>query len=155
MNNHFLGELHIILFIFSFIWRYFDFVIKFCFFKTDINFLMKLMFVVVDVWFCRLSSLAFLILAYLINLLHHFLLHWFICFVGYIFVHTPVFLKDTWNFCVFLSVPHFVENYAKIVDERGRNITDCTRRLHITEPPCFLYWLLLDGTVPPQIFMEN
>ena len=27
------GELQVILFIFSFIWRYFDFVIKFCFIK--------------------------------------------------------------------------------------------------------------------------
>ena len=33
VNNHFFGELQVILFIFSFIWRYFDFVIKFCFLK--------------------------------------------------------------------------------------------------------------------------
>ena len=40
------------------------------------------------------------------------------------------FLKKTWaflgfaenNFWVFLSVPHLVDNYAKIVDGRGRNL---------------------------------
>ena len=86
------------------------------------------MFVVV-VWFCRSCSLAFLISAYLINLMHHFLLHWLICFGGYLFVHTPIFfLKNTWTFCVFLSVPHLVDNYAKIADERGRNLM-CDRTL--------------------------
>ena len=80
------------------------------------------MFVVVVVWFCRSSSLAFLISAYLINLMHHFLLHWVICFVDYfLFIH-HFFLKNTWIFCVFLSIPHLVDNYAKIVDERGRNL---------------------------------
>ena len=34
VNNHFFsGELQVILIIFSFIWHYFDFVIKFCFLK--------------------------------------------------------------------------------------------------------------------------
>ena len=44
-------------------------------------------------------------------------------------VHTE-FLKKTWaflgfaknNFWVFLSVPHLVDNYAKIADRRGRNL---------------------------------
>ena len=31
-------------------------------------------------------------------------------------------------FCVFPSVPHLVDNYAKIVDERGRNFM-CDRTL--------------------------
>ena len=75
------------------------------------------MFVVVF-WFCRSSSLAFLKSSYLINLIHHFLLHWVICFGGYLFVHTPVFFSNT---PVFLSVTHLVHNYAKIVDEWGRN----------------------------------
>ena len=85
------------------------------------------MFVVV-VWFCRSCSLAFLISAYLINLMHLFLLHWVICFGGYLFVHTPVFFNNTWIFCVFLSVPHLVDKYTKIVDERGRNLM-CDRTL--------------------------
>ena len=46
------------------------------------------------------------------------------------------FLKKTWaflgfaknNLWVFLSVPHLVDNYAKIVDERGRNFM-CHRTL--------------------------
>ena len=46
------------------------------------------------------------------------------------------FLKKTWaflgfaknNFWVFLSVPHLVDNYAKIVDGRGRNLM-CHRTL--------------------------
>ena len=58
------------------------------------------MFAVV-VWFCRSSSLAFLISAYLINLIYRFLLHWVICFGGYLFVHTPIFLKNTWIFMFF------------------------------------------------------
>ena len=46
------------------------------------------------------------------------------------------FLKKTWaflgfaknKFWVFLSVPHLVDNYAKIVDGRGRNLM-CHRTL--------------------------
>ena len=53
--------------------------------------------------------------------MHHFLTQWVICFGGYLFVHTPIFSKYL-NFCVFLSGPHLLDNYAKIVDERGRNI---------------------------------
>ena len=85
------------------------------------------MFVVV-VWFCRSSSLAFFISTYLINLMHHFLLHWVLCFGGYLFVYRPVFLKNTSIFIIFLSVPHLVDNYAKILDEGGRNHL-CNRTL--------------------------
>ena len=52
------------------------------------------------------------------------------------------FLKKNWaflgfaknNFWVFLSVPHLVDNYAKIVDGRGRNLM-CHRTLpsHLVE----------------------
>ena len=59
----------------------------------------------------------FLNTAHLINLTHPFLLHWVICFGGYLFVQTPVFVNNTWIFCVFPSVPYLVDNYAKIVDE--------------------------------------
>ena len=37
-------------------------------------------------------------------------------------------MKNTWIFCVFPSVPHLVVNYAKIVDDRGRNLI-CGRTL--------------------------
>ena len=86
--------------------------------------------IVVVVWFCRSSSLAFLISSYLIILIlmHHFLLHWVICLGGYLFVHLPVFFEKHLTFCVFLSVPHLVDNYAKIVDERVRNLM-CDRTL--------------------------
>ena len=60
-------------------------------FKTDTKFLMQLMFVVVVVWYCCCSWLFFLILAYVINLMHHFLLHWVICFGGYLFVRKTIF----------------------------------------------------------------
>ena len=72
---------------------------------------------VVVIWFCCSSWLAFLVLAYLINLIHHVLVHWVICFGSYLFFHTPFFLEKYLNFCGFLSVPHFVDNYAKIKDE--------------------------------------
>ena len=77
----FFSELQVILFSFSFFWRYFDFVVA---------------------WFCCSSWLAFLLLAYLMNLMHYLLLHWVICFGGCLFVHTPiVFLKNTWVFGIF------------------------------------------------------
>ena len=56
-------------------------------------------------WFCCSSWLAFLIMADLINLIWHFLLHWSVCFGGDLFVHTPIFLKKTLSFgvlCLFL-----------------------------------------------------
>ena len=113
------------------------------------------MFVVV-VWFCRLSSLAFLISTYLINLMHHFLLLsyllWRLSFRSY----TSFFLKNTWIFCVFPSVPHLVDNYAKIVDERGRNLM-CDRslpsRLVCFKPGCW-NWLNENSTLPCKTFQS-
>ena len=126
----FSGELQVILFIFSFIWRYFDVVIKFFFKRT--NFLMELMFVVV-VWFCRSSSLAFLISAYLINLMHHFLLHWIICFGGYLFVHTPVFFFEKYlNFLCFSICSSFGRQLCQNCGWAG---SEPYVRSHITEPP--------------------
>ena len=55
------------------------------------------------------------------------LLYWIICFRGYLFVHTP-FFGNYLNFWGFLSVPHLVDNYAEIEDERGRNLV-CNRTL--------------------------
>ena len=39
-----------------------------------------------------------------------------------------IFFEKYLNFGVFLSVPHLVDNYNKIVDERGRNLL-CDRTL--------------------------
>ena len=93
------------------------------------------MFVVVVVWFCCSSWLPFLILTYYSILMHQCLLHWIICFGGCLIVHTEFFGKDLGffgirkkHFWVFLSVPHLVDNYAKIVDGRGRNFM-CHRTL--------------------------
>ena len=52
------------------------------------------------------------------------------------FIHN--FFEKYLIFGVFLSVPHLVDNYAKIVDERGRNlICDCTL-------PTFLVFLKVE-----------
>ena len=59
------------------------------------------MFVVIVVWFCCSSRLAFLIMADLINLMRNFLLHWVICHACDFFVHTHFLLKNT--------VPHLVD----------------------------------------------
>ena len=62
---------------------------------------MWLMFVAV-VWFCCFSWLDFLLFAFLICLMHHFLFHWVICLGGYLFVQTPIFFwKKTCIFRVF------------------------------------------------------
>ena len=91
------------------------------------------MFVVVVVLFCCSSWLAFLILAYRINLMHHFYAtELFALEAIFQFMHIffekyllGVFLGFFW---VFVSVPHLVDSYAKIVDERGRNLM-CDRTL--------------------------
>ena len=95
------------------------------------------MFVVV-VWFCRSSSLAFLISAYLINLMHRFLLHWVICFGGYLFVHTPVsfFLKNTWFFLCFPICSPFGRQLCQNCGWAG---SEPYVQSHITEPPCWYY----------------
>ena len=126
-SHIFFGELQIILFKFSFFWSYFDFV-KFCFFKTDIKFLMKLMFVVVA-WFCCSSWLAFLLLAYLMNLMHHLLLHRVICFGDSLFVHTPiVFFEKKLGFSICSSFGR------QLCQNFGWAGSEPYVRSHITEP---------------------
>ena len=98
------------------------------------------MFVVVVVWFCCSTWLAFLILAYHSNQLHQFFcsselfaMEAILSFIHNFFWKLLVLFWVFWdsqknNFCVFLSVPHLVDNYAKIVDGRGRNLM-CHRTL--------------------------
>ena len=86
---------------------------------------------VVVVCFWRSSWLAFLILTYYINLMHQFLtplsyLLWRLSYRSYRIFWKRLFPKN--NFWVFLSVPHLLDNYAKIVDGRGRNFM-CHRTL--------------------------
>ena len=86
---------------------------------------------VVVVCFWRSSWLAFLILTYYIKLMHQFLtplsyLLWRLSYRSYKIFWKRLFAKN--NFWVFLSVPHLLDNYAKIVDGRGRNFM-CHRTL--------------------------
>ena len=57
---------------------------------------------------------------------------WRLSFCSY----TIFFLEKYSNFWGFLSVPHLVDNYAKIVDERGRSVPYV--RLQITERPALI-----------------
>ena len=86
---------------------------------------------VVVVCFWRSSWLAFLILTYYIKLMHQFLtplsyLLWRLSYRSYRIFWKRLFAKN--NFWVFLSVPHLLDSYAKIVDGRGRNFM-CHRTL--------------------------
>ena len=59
------------------------------------------------------------------NLMHHFYsteLFALEAIFSFIHQHTPFFFEKYLNFWGFLSVPHLVDNYAEIVDERGRNL---------------------------------
>ena len=88
------------------------------------------MFVVIVVWFCCSSWLAFLVMANLINLMLHFLTS--LCYQRWrlFFINISVWKILDWIFGGFLSVPHLVDIYAKNVDERVRNFM-CKRTLPI------------------------
>ena len=112
----------------------------------------------VVVWFCRSSSFAFLISAYLINLMHHFLLHWVICFGVYLFVHTPVFFE---NYLIFLCFSICSSFGRQLGQNFGWAGSEPYVRSHITEPPCymrsfFLYEILLcAGKIVSSSFPKN
>ena len=134
-NPKMTDELKVSLFIFRFF--YFDFVLSFVFFLNGHN-----VFDVINV-FCCCLILLFVLTSFLnIGISHQsnasffsqlsYLL-WRLSFRSY----TNFFFEKYLNFCCFLSVPHLVDNYAKIVVERGRNLMcDCTLPsvlvLHIT-----------------------
>ena len=87
------------------------------------------MFAVV-VWFFWLSWLTCLIIAYLINLRHHFLLHWVICFGGYLFANT-FFWKKNQFFFIFLGFSicsSFGRQLSQNCGWAGRNLM-CDRTL--------------------------
>ena len=99
------------------------------------------MFVVVVVWFCCSFWPAFLILTYYSNLMHQFLLHWVICFGGYLIVHTEFFEKDLGFFGIrkkiifgFFYLFLIWSPIHKIVDGRGRNLMcHCTLPSRLVE----------------------
>ena len=77
------------------------------------------MFVVIVVWFCCSSRLAFLIKNDLIILMRHFCYSNELFTSAAIFVHTHFFEKCL-NFWGCLSVPHLIDIYARNLDGRGR-----------------------------------
>ena len=100
------------------------------------------MFVVVVVWFCCSSWLAFLILTYYSNLVHQFLLHWVICFGGYLIVHTEFFEKDLDFFGIrkkyFLGFSICSSFGRQLCQNGGWAGSEPYLPSHITEPPCFV-----------------
>ena len=137
----------IILLSLRFIWRYVDFVIKFCFLKRTKSFCC-------NCCCCCCLILLFVLTRFLnIGISQQFnasiLLHWVVCFRGYLIVHTLFFKKylgffglfgiPKKNFLGFLSIHNLVDNCAKFVDGRGRNLmcqrTLLSRLVHYT----FLY----------------
>ena len=101
------GEIQVILFNFSFIRRYFDIVCCCC---------LIMLFVLTRFLNIRIAHQSnasyFSPLSYLL---------WRLSFCS----NTNFFLKNTFIFG-FFYVPHLADNYAKIVDERGRNLM-CNR----------------------------
>ena len=114
------------------------------------------MFVVVVVWFCCSSWLAFLILTYYSNLMHQFLLHWVICFGGYLIVHTEFFEKDL----DFFGIRKKFFLCFSICSSFGRQLCqNCAWAgsepyvpSHITEPPCLLYYNSIFRLIMLQYF---
>ena len=126
-NTIFLWWITSWLFIFSFIWRYFDFVIKFCFlnghkFTDVIN--VCCCCLILPLVFARFLNIG---ISHQPNASFFTPLSYLLCRLSFR-SYTSFFLKNTWIFCVFLSVPLLVDNYARIVDEWGRNLM-CNRTL--------------------------
>ena len=89
---------------------------------------MKFLFVVVVVWFCCLSWLAFSILAYLMNLMHHFFYSTELFALEAMFSFIHQFFLNNWIFGFFFICSSFGRQFAKTVDERVRNLM-CNRTL--------------------------
>ena len=123
------------------------------FFKTDIKFLITLMFVVVVVvvvLFCCSFWLTFLISAYHINLKLQFLVHWVICFGSYLIVHTQFVWKILGLFCVFWDSQKKCLGFSICSSFERQLCQNCGSAgsepyvpWHITEPPCSWYTFIL------------
>ena len=129
----FAGEIQVILIIFSFIWHYFDFVIKFCFLKRTY------FFDVINICCCCLilpfvfarflnigisdqsNALIFTPLSYLL---------WRLSFLSYTSFFS--FLKNSWFFCVFWICSSFGRQLCQNCGWAG---SELYVRSHITEPP--------------------
>ena len=91
----------------------------------------KKFFDVINVY-CSSSWLAFLKLAYLINLMHHFKRHWAIWFGSYLFVHPTFFKKITW----FLGFSVCSSFGRQLCQNCGSAESEPYVQLHITDPAC-------------------
>ena len=87
------------------------------------------------VWFCCSSWLASWIMTDLINLMRHFLLHWVICFGGYLFGHTSFLF---WKILQVLGIS-ICSSFGRIFEEPKlrRSGSELYVRAHIIEPFCF------------------
>ena len=103
------------------------------------------MFVVV-VWFCSSSSLAFLISAYLINLMHLFSLHWVFGLEAIFLLIHQFFFEKYLNFLCFSICSSFGRQLCQNCGWAG---SEPYVRLHITEPPC----INLSWTCPRHFFV--
>ena len=141
-SHTFSVDLSIMLFSSGFIWRSVDFVIRFCFFKTDIKFFVLLMFVavvvVVVVWFCCSFWFAFLISAYHRNLMHQSSLHWVICFGGYLIVHTHLFFWKILGIFLFFYLFGYLLG-RQLCRNCGWAGSEPHVPWHITESPCSVF----------------
>ena len=97
--------------------------------KEVIELLIFVIFDVVVVDVARFPKIGI----FLINLMHHFLIHWVICFGGYLFVYTPVFFEKKLNFCFFSICSSFGRHLCQNCGWAG---SEPYVRSHITEPPC-------------------
>ena len=125
MSSHiiFSGELKAILFNISFIWRYFDFVVMFCFLNGhkvfDVIKIFCLILLFVFTRFLNIGVSRQSIAPSFTPPLSYLL--WMLSFRSY-----TTFKKRYLSFW-FSYVPHLVNNHAKIVDQRGRNLMcNCT-----------------------------
>ena len=108
------------------------------------------MFVVVVVWFCCSSWLAFLTLACHNNLMLQFLLHWVICFGGYLIVHSQFFWKILGLFWVFWGSQKIIFGFSicssfsrQLCQNCGWAGSELYVPSHIAELPCWWSKLLL------------
>ena len=89
--------------------------------------------VVVVVWFCPSSSLAFLISALLVKFNASFLTPLSFYFGGYLFVHTPVFFE---KYLTFLCSSIYSSFGRQLCQNCGWAVSEPYVQSHITGPPC-------------------
>ena len=130
------GRLQVILLSFRFIWRCIDFGIKFSVQKRH------KFFYVINVCCCCCLILLFVLTRFLYIGIYHKSNASFFTPLSYLLGRLSIrsytnFFEKYLNYWGFLSVPHLVDNFSKIVDERGRNLM-CNRVL----PSLLVYYVM-------------